>query len=69
MAKSRQGIYGTADFFSHRRRKLVKEGPKTPNLRQPLVTKQRRSTEDKENNSKERFGALFSCVNRKKSQI
>jgi len=56
-------------FSLHRRRKLVKEGPKTPNAPRPLAMDPKKSTEDKENDPKERFYALFSCVNRKKSRI
>jgi hypothetical protein len=60
---------GVGTSFLHRRRKLDKEGPKIQNTPRPLAMDLRKSTEDKENDPKERFYALFSCVNRKKSRI
>ena len=46
-------------------RKLVRGEENIPNIRHPLVIKQRKFTEDKENNIKGRKIALFLCVNRK----
>ena len=69
MARSRQGIYGNMELIPSPPKKTRQGRSKIQNSPRPLAMENEKSTEDKENNPKERFDALFSCVNRKKSRI